>query len=56
MIECGDFLDEPEKDPENGMIFKLDPGLNPDLKEKKNEDPMWSAASSAQMDWFFADE
>ena len=56
MIECGDFLGTPEKDPEKGMIFKLDLGLNPDLKEKKNEDPMWFSASFAQMDWFLADE
>lgn len=56
MIECGNFLDGSEKDPENGMIFKLDPKLNPDLKEIKDDDPMWSAASSAQMDWFLADE
>lgn len=57
MVEYGDILDESQGDIENGMVFRLDPKLNKEVEEKKDtDDPMWASASSAQMDWFFADE
>ena len=58
MFEYGDVLDEPKEEIENGMVFRLDPRLSQqEAKEKKDaDDPMWASSSSAQMDWFFADE
>jgi hypothetical protein len=57
VVEYGDILDESQGDIENGMVFRLDPKLNKEVEEKKDtDDPMWASASSAQMDWFFADE
>ncbi len=56
--EYGDTLDENKTQVETAMIFKLNPGLKPEAKDKKNnnDDPMWSSESSALIDWLYENE
>ncbi len=54
-MECGDILDESQKDSESDMVFTLKEKA-PKEKEEKGDDPMWSSAVSAPMDWLYGDE
>ncbi len=55
MKEYGGIHGDPQEELHDDVVFSLNPE-EPDVKEQKDNDPMWASASSAPVDWFYADE